>query len=60
MPAYINEIARIRALMTEIQQIRDRTCEPKNNGNPRYLALSQAVSGLKRARDDMQQEGAQG
>ena len=56
MSAYDREIARIEALVEEIRAIRDRTCEPKNQRNPRYHALSMAVSGLNKAADDMRRE----
>ncbi len=58
MPTYEKEIARIEALVEDVRAIRDRTCEPKNQSNPRYHALSSAVSGLKKAADDMRDENA--
>ncbi len=57
MSTYEKEIARIEALVEDVRAIRDRTCEPKNQSNPRYHALSMAVSGLKKAADDMRREG---
>jgi hypothetical protein len=56
MPPYDTEIARIQAMVEEIRAIRTRTCEPKNQSNPRYHALSMAVSGLMKAADDMRAE----
>jgi hypothetical protein len=35
-----SEIRRLSELIDEIRRIRYRTCEPKNNSNPRYHALS--------------------
>lgn len=58
MSTYEKEIARIEALVEDVRAIRDRTCEPKNQSNPRYHALSMAVSGLKKAADDMRREDA--
>ena len=56
MPPYDTEIARIEAMVEDIRVIRDRTCEPKERSNPRYHALSLAVSGLLKAADDMRNE----
>ena len=36
-----------------VRSIRTRHCEPKANTNPRYLALSNVVSSLGKAIDDM-------
>lgn len=38
----------------QAQAIRDRACESENQSNPRYNALSRAVSSLNAAADDMQ------
>ena len=54
---YQNEIARLEMCAEEIRRIRTRTCEPKANTNPRYLALSNAVAGINKAVDDMKREG---
>jgi hypothetical protein len=56
MPSYDAEIARIEAMVEDIRAIRTRTCEPKDRSNPRYHALSMAVSGLLKAADDMRNE----
>ena len=50
------DIACIEAMVEGIRAIRARTCEPKNQSNPRYHALSMAVSGLMKAADDMRKE----
>jgi hypothetical protein len=47
------DIARLRRMIEEIRQIRERTCDPKSNQNPRYHALSSAVSSLDKAAKDM-------
>jgi hypothetical protein len=57
MPSYDVEIARIEAMVEDIRAIRNRACEPKDRSNPRYHALSMAVSGLMKAADDMRKEG---
>lgn len=44
-------------MIDRIRNIRDRTCEPKNRSNPRYHALSLAVSGISKAIDDMRGPG---
>jgi hypothetical protein len=56
MSTYDRDIARIEVMVEEIRAIRARTCEPKNQSNPRYHALSMAVSGLMKAADDMRKE----
>ena len=56
MPSYDKEIARIEAMVEDIRVIRNGTCEPKDRSNPRYHALSMAVSGLMKAADDMRKE----
>jgi hypothetical protein len=58
MSSYRKEIARIEALVEDMRAIRDRTREPRNQNNPRFQALSMAVSGLKKAADDMRNENA--
>jgi hypothetical protein len=52
-----------RAAIVELQQMRERVrtirtlhCEPKANTNPRYLALSNVVTNLSKAIDDMTSE----
>jgi hypothetical protein len=47
------DIARLRRMIEEIRQIRERTCDPMPNQNPRYHALSSAVSSLDKAAKDM-------
>lgn len=56
MPSFDNEITRIEAMVEDIRAIRNRTCEPKDRSNPRYHALSMAVSGLMKAADNMREE----
>jgi|tagenome__1003787_1003787.scaffolds.fasta_scaffold19635700_2 hypothetical protein len=56
MPPYDTEISRIEAMVEDIRAIRNRTCEPMERSNPRYHALSIAVSGLLKAADDMRKE----
>ena len=55
---YRDVIGELRGMQERIRAVRDRYCDPKNNDNPRYLALSNAVSGLNRAIADMQAEEA--
>ncbi|MHA3700653.1 hypothetical protein ACXR2U_00585 [Jatrophihabitans sp. YIM 134969] len=57
MTTYDTEIAKLHAMVDDIRRIREGTCEPKANTNPRYLALSAAVSNLNKAIADMQAEG---
>jgi hypothetical protein len=58
MNSYEAEINELRKIQDRLRSIRDRTCEPKNNGNDRYLGLSNAVSGINKAIDDMMAEWA--
>ncbi|MGZ4618567.1 MAG: hypothetical protein ACXV3F_07530 [Frankiaceae bacterium] len=58
MPPYEKDIAHLHEMLGNIRAIRDRTCVPKSPRNPRYQALSLAVSGLKKAAEDMRQESA--
>jgi hypothetical protein len=44
---------RLSAIADELRAIRDRVCDPKSNDNPRYHGLSLAVSGIKKAQDDI-------
>ena len=46
-------LLRLAAIADELRAIRDRICDPKSNENPRYLGLSQAVSGVKKAQEDI-------
>jgi hypothetical protein len=43
--ATMTDIERLQQMIEEIRRIRNK-CEPKNNQNPRYLRLSNAVSAL--------------
>jgi hypothetical protein len=56
MSSFEADIVRLGEMAEEVQRIRNRTCEPKTNSNPRYLALSNAVSGLRKAASDMRRE----
>lgn len=56
MSSFEADIVRLDQMAEEVQRIRNRTCEPKTNANPRYLALSNAVSGMRKAADDMRRE----
>ena len=51
------DIERLTRMIEEVRAIRTRTCEPKTNTNPRYLALSNAVSNLNAAINHMRGEG---
>jgi hypothetical protein len=55
---YDKEIDTLKRMIEEIRRIRYRTCEPKSNANPRYLGMSSAIGGLKKAIDDMRAEAA--
>jgi hypothetical protein len=57
MTDYNSEIERLTAIAEDLRRIRERTCEPKRNTNPRYHALSSAVSSIDRAIADMRAEG---
>jgi hypothetical protein len=57
MPEDDGDIARLERMIEDVRRIRDRACEPKSNSNPRYHALSSAVSQLNRAIDNMRAEG---
>lgn len=56
MRSYEEEIEELRAIQERLRAIRDRTCDPKTNANDRYLGLSNAVSGINKAIDDMLRE----
>jgi hypothetical protein len=51
------DIDRLTRMIEEVRAIRTRTCEPKSNTNPRYLALSNVVSNLNTAISHMRGEG---
>jgi len=55
---YTDVIGELRSMQERIGAVQDRYCNPKSNENPRYLALSNVVSGLSRAIGDIQAEGA--
>ena len=46
-------IKELRLMQERLRGIRERTCDPKSNENPRYLGLSHAVSGITKAIDHM-------
>jgi hypothetical protein len=52
MTSYEREIAQLKSFIDEFRRIRERTCDPKNNANPRYHALSSATSQIDRAIED--------
>jgi hypothetical protein len=56
MTGHQDDIARLERIIEDVRRIRDRTCEPKANSNPRYHALSSAVSQLSRAIQDLRAE----
>jgi hypothetical protein len=47
-------ISELRSIQDRVRAIRTRYCEPKSNANPRYLALSNVVSNLSKAIQDME------
>lgn len=53
---YADVIDELRAMQERLRSIRNRHCEPKANTNPRYLALSNVVSNLGKAIEDMEAE----
>ena len=53
---YSEVISEMERMQDRLRTIRDLHCEPKSNANPRYLALSNAVSALNRAIADMTEE----
>jgi hypothetical protein len=46
----------LRAMQERVRAIRTQCCEPKSNANPRYLALSNVVSNLTKAIEDLENE----
>jgi hypothetical protein len=46
-------LQRLTAIADELRAIRDGLCDSKRIENPRYLGLSQAVSGIKKAQEDI-------
>lgn len=51
---YDGVIDELRAMQERVRSIRTRHCEPKVNTNPRYLALSNVVSNLGKAIEDLE------
>ena len=49
-------VQELKEMQERVRAIRTRYCEPKANANPRYLALSNVVSNLTKAIDDMEAE----
>lgn len=46
----------LRAMQERVRAIRTQCCEPKSNANPRYLALTNVVSNLTKAIEDLENE----
>jgi hypothetical protein len=46
-------LQRLTAIADELRAIRERICDPRSNENPRYHGLSLAVSGIKKAQEDI-------
>lgn len=53
---YTDVISELRAMQERVRSIRIRHCEPKAKTNPRYLAISNVVSNLGKAINDMAAE----
>lgn len=53
---YPDPVQELKAMQERVRAIRTRCCEPKTNTNPRYLALSNVVSNLSRAIEDLEAE----
>lgn len=49
-----NTIDELRAMQDRVRAIRTRYCDPKSNANPRYLALSNVVTNLTKAIEDLE------
>ena len=58
MSSYDEPIVELRAIQERLRAIRDRTCDPKSNENARYLGLSNSVSGINKAIENMLAEDA--
>jgi hypothetical protein len=56
MTDYSGDIVKLERFAEEVRRIRTRTCEPKTNTNPRYLALSNVVTNIRKAVADMRSE----
>jgi len=52
------DIARLALIADDLSRIWQRTCEPNNSSNPRYHALSSAVSGVDKALASLRAEDA--
>jgi hypothetical protein len=50
------DVARLERMVEDIRGMRNRLCDPKASNNPRYHALSMAVSSLMKAADDLRRE----
>jgi len=53
MHTYDEAIKELRLMQERLRAIREKTCDPKSNENPRYLGLSTAVSGITKAIENM-------
>jgi hypothetical protein len=53
---YAVAISEMKTMQERVRAIRTQFCEPKSNTNPRYLALSNVVSNLSKAVEDMEAE----
>ena len=51
----MTDIELLERMVEDLRRIRNK-CEPKANTNPRYLHLSNAVSNINRAIDDLRAE----
>jgi hypothetical protein len=56
MSNYEAELSALQSMIDELRRVRERTCEPKHQTNPRYHALSSAISSINRAMEDMTRE----
>lgn len=56
MDNFETDLNRLTTMIDEVRTIRTRCCEPKANTNPRYLALSNVVTNLRLAVEDMQRD----
>jgi hypothetical protein len=50
------DVRRLEQMISELQAMRTRLCEPKDKSNPRYHAFSLAVTNLRKAADDLRSE----
>lgn len=56
--SYSEAIGEMERMQDRLRAIRDRHCVPMPNANPRYLALSNAVSALNKAIRDVAEDGS--